>query len=125
MADPVGSYDKGLSAKKAGTQTLMSYAAMGAALVTTLLASPELMAQVMAAVAKYPKAAAWVVGFFGVARFGLAFWKDYQKHKDAAWHMEHGVTATKAVELAVESGADPKAAKVDARVAEIKQEESK
>ena len=122
MAEPIGSYDKGISAKKAGGQTLLSYAAMAVALVTTLLASPDLMAQVMAAVAKYPKAAAWVVGFFGVARFGLAFWKDYQKHKDAAWHMEHGVEQGKAVELAVVSGADPQTAVKDAAVAEIKLE---
>jgi hypothetical protein len=105
--DAPGTYDRGLSAKKAGNQTLMSYLAVLATLLTTLLASPDLMAQVLSAVARYPKAAAWVVGFFGVARFALAFWRDYQKHQDPSYHMEHGVLPKKAEALAVASGADP------------------
>lgn len=117
-----GAYDPGVTARKAGAQTLMSYAAVVVALVSTLLASPELMAQALAGVAKYPKLSAWMVGFFGVARFGLAFWKDYQKHKEPAYHMAHGVDAPKATELAIESGADPKEAKAETKVAVAEQE---
>lgn len=117
MADPVGSYDPNISAKKATNQTLMSYLALTAALLTTLLASPDLMAQVLSAVSSYPKASVWVVGFFGVARFGLAFWRDYQKHQQPSYHMEHGVPPAKAEALAVASGAPPAEARKDVKEA--------
>lgn len=82
--EPTKDYKPAISARKATGQTLVSYAAALVTLVSVLLASPELMAQVLAAVAAYPKLSAWTVGFFGFARFGFAFYRDYQKHKDQA-----------------------------------------
>lgn len=121
MADPVGSYDPKISAKKAGTQTLTSYGAAAATLLAALLASPELMAQLMVLVKDYPKAASALVAFFGFARFGFGLWRDYLKHKDPAYHMEHGVPPFTAERLAVASGADPAEAKKETTEAVLEQ----
>jgi hypothetical protein len=91
---PTEPYKPGISAKKATTQAALSYLAMAASALTVVVTSPELSARVIAAVAAYPKVSAWTLGLFGAVRFGLAFWRDYQKHKDqaAALEAEHGLT---------------------------------
>jgi hypothetical protein len=123
--NPVGSYSPGVSVKKAGFQTLQSYGAAVATALMALLASPDLMAQLMGLVGDYPKVSSALVAFFGFARFGFALWRDYQKHKQPAYHLEHGVTPAKAEQLAVASGADPAKAEIDTKVAAFEQKAKK
>lgn len=82
--EPTQPYKPGISAKKATTQAALSYLAMVAAALVTVATSPELSGRIIAAVAAYPKVSAWTLTIFGAVRFGLAFWRDYQKHRDQA-----------------------------------------
>lgn len=82
--EPTKEYKPAISAKKATVQAALSYLAMVAAALVTVATSPELSGRVVSAVAAYPKVSAAVLGVFGAVRFGLAFWRDYQKHKDQA-----------------------------------------
>lgn len=82
--EPTKEYKPAISAKKATAQAAMSYLAMVTAALVTVATSPELSARVVSAVAAYPKVSTATLALFGVVRFGLAFWRDYQKHKDQA-----------------------------------------
>lgn len=73
-------YDGGKSATKAATDTAASVGVVLATAISVVLVNPELMKIVMDAAAVYPKTAVFATTFFAAARFGFAFWRDYQKH---------------------------------------------